>query len=817
MKSRLFPLFVLGFYCACFSATTFTGLIVDNNSPVDSIANATISLQVNGSSTFSGAGGLFSLTLAGTDVAKPGSIGNSALHVSGTTLCFSIASSEKVRISLFNMAGRDVGTVLDRTFDAGSYTLSLPELMQKKVGPGLYIVRILKGAESLVGTFMSMGPNGGMVTAGNSLPGFGRSSLAKTTATVDSLIVYRMGYVQKSVPITAYTTQDLGTIVLTWTAEEALVEHKADSVLALMTIAEKAGQMVQTQINNGSETDRLTDAQYASMAVGSVFNGGSDPSINGTANSATVWSTMIDRIQTAITTNSRLKIPMIYGQDCVHGAAEIAGATVFPHDIGLGCTHDSALVAQIGRDVAAECAGTGIRLTFAPCIASVRDECWGRTFEGFGETPEINVQMGSAYVRGLQGDGDLSQTGAISASAKHFLGDGATKNGVNNDTAWISDSTMHAVHFPQYAACARQNVSVVMISYSTWVHDGKAWAQAIDPYTMTTLLKRQAGFDGFCLSDWDGLPTACGAYNNSCVASAINAGMDMVMIVGNVNPNNFIQAVVADVGNNTIPIARVNDAVKRILRIKFRMHLWDRPLSNATLRSQVFSPAHQADARQAVRESMVLLTNTGNALPLKTTDKVVVVGPFANDMGAQCGGWTISWQGQTGNTWSIAGQTILTGLQAAGGANVTYSSNGTAISGADKIVVVVGENPYAEGQGDVTVPNFSAVPNYSLIQTCVSNSGGKPVILVMLTGRPMLLTSPATSCQAIVEAWLPGSEGGGVADVLYGGTYNFTGTLTHTWPATAAQIPINAGPVYSDEQHGTGGTPMFAYGFGLKY
>ena len=205
---------------------------------------------------------------------SPGFMGNSALRVSGTTLCFSIASSEKVRISLFNMAGRDVGTALDRTFDAGSYSLSLPELMQKKVGPGLYIVRILKGAESLVGTFMSMGPNGGMVTAGNSLPGFGRSSLAKTTATVDSLIVYRMGYVQTSVaPITAYTTQDLGTIVLTWTAEEALVEHKADSVLALMTIAEKAGQMVQTQINNGSETDRLTDAQYASMAVGSVFNG----------------------------------------------------------------------------------------------------------------------------------------------------------------------------------------------------------------------------------------------------------------------------------------------------------------------------------------------------------------------------------------------------------------------------------------------------------------------------------------------------------------------------------------------------------------
>ena len=250
----------------------------------------------------------------------------------------------------------------------------------------------------------------------------------------------------------------------------------------------------------------------------------------------------------------------------------------------------------------------------------------GPHLEGFGEIPAINVQMGSAYVRGLQGDGDLSQTGAISASAKHFLGDGATTNGVNNANANISDATMEAVHFPQYAACVRQNVSVVMISYSTWTHDGQTWPQATDKFAMTTLLKGQAGFDGFCLSDWDGLPTACGAYNNSCVASAINAGMDMVMIVGNVNPANFINAVVADVNSNTIPLARVNDAVKRILRIKFRMHLWDRPLSNATLRGQVFSSAHQADARQAVRESMVLLTNTGNALPLKTTDKVVVVG-----------------------------------------------------------------------------------------------------------------------------------------------------------------------------------------------
>jgi Beta-glucosidase-related glycosidases len=817
----VFPVFfAAGLFSFSSGATvTLTGRVVDNSATPVPIANATVSLKVNGAAAYSAANGQFTLNASTTGITQTGAVRNSIFQVSGDELSFSVTANEKVRIDIYDMAGQKVGALPDRAFGAGSHSLSLSAVMRKKAVPGLYIARITKGSEAseasetLTGAFLSMGAKG-VVASDFTTSGQGKFALAKTAASLDSLIVYRMGYDPKALPLTTYTTQSLGDIVLTRSVAEVIIEHKIDSLLALMNINDKAGQMVQTQINSGSQSDRLTDAQYASMGVGSVFNGGSDASVSGTANSPTVWATMIDRIQNAMLNNSKLKIPMIYGQDCVHGAAEVAGCTVFPHDIGLGCTHDSALVAQVGRDVAAECAGIGIRLTFAPCISSVRNERWGRTFEGFGETPEINTQMGVAYVRGLQGDGDISQTGAISASVKHYLGDGATTNGVNNGNATVSSATMQAVHFPQYAACARQNAGVVMISYSTWTHDGNTWPQSLDNYAMTTLLKGQAGFDGVCLSDWDGLLQACNAYNNSCVASAINAGMDMVMIVANVNPNNFVNAVVADVANNTIPIARVNDAVRRILRLKLRMHLWDHPLSNATLRGPY--TAHQDDARKAVRESMVLLKNTGSALPLLKTEKVVVVGPFADNMGAQCGGWTISWQGQLGAGPGIAGQTILAGLQAVGGAsNVTYSSNGSAISGADKIVVVVGENPYAEGQGDVTVPDFSTCPNFSLVQTCVSS--GKPVILVMLTGRPMILNSTATSCQAIVAAWLPGSEGAGVADVLYGGTYNFTGTLTHTWPATAAQIPINTGTTYGDEQHGTGGAPMFAYEFGLKY
>jgi beta-glucosidase len=805
----------LGLFSYSLGATvTLTGRVIDNSSPAVPIAGAAVSLKVNGASTTTSATGQFTLAATVTGVTQTGSGEISTLQMLGPKISFSTIASEKVHIDLFDLDGRRAGALLDRTFDAGSYSLSISGLIGKNTKAGLYILKIRKGAENLIGTFMLVGAKSGTVSvACQNIASTGQSFLAKTAASLDSLMVSKTGYVSKTLPITAYTTQNIGDVILTTNANDAVIEHKIDSLMALMNNNDKAGQMVQTQINSGSESDRLTDAQYASMGVGSVFNGGSDPSVP--ANTPAAWAAIIDRIQNAIMNNSKLKIPMIYGQDCVHGVAEVAGCTVFPHNIGLGCTHDAALVTQMGRDVAAECAGIGIRMNFAPCIASVRNERWGRTLEGFGETPEINAQMGAAFVGGLQGDGDISQTGAITASIKHYLGDGATQNGVNNGNATISDATMRAVHLPQYAACVAQKAGVVMISYSTWTHNGQTWPQATDTYTMTTILKGELGFDGVCLSDWDGLIQACGAYSNSCVASAINAGMDMVMIVANSNPNNFISAVVAGITSNTIPIARVNDAVRRILRLKFRMHLWDHPLSNATLRGQINSAAHKADARQAVRESMVLLKNTGSALPLLKTEKVVVVGPFADNMGAQCGGWTISWQGQLGAGPGIAGQTIWSGLQAAGGSNITYSSNGTAISGADKIVVVVGENPYAEGQGDVTVPDFSTCPNFSLIQTCVSS--GKPVVLVMLTGRPMILNNTVTSCNAIVEAWLPGSEGAGVADVLYGGTYNFTGTLTHTWPATAAQIPINTGTVYADEQHGTGGTPAFAYGFGLKY
>ena len=807
MKFRgIFLVCMAGFFSFT-SGVTLTGRVVDTNSPANPISNVGICFENLDTASYTDTLGRFSITLSPTNVLQNVVFQKQSLRVFGTDLSFTSVGNEIVRVDLYDMAGRKTATLLNKTFEAGSHTISLPALMQKRTASGLYVVKVRKGDESLAGTFMSMGIHGGTFSDNSPAAGvMGKFALAKTAAAVDSLIVRRFAYVTKSLPITSYVTQDFGDIAISKTAAEIAIQKKVDSLLALMSTTQKVGQMVMARKN------QLTNAQLTSIGVGSIFNGGSDPEGN---NTPSAWSTSIDGWQNAVL-NSTLKIPMLYGQDCVHGVGTIAGCTVFPHNIGLGCSHDTALVSKMGQVVASEATACGIRLNFAPCVSSVRNERWGRTYEGYGEIPEINALMGAAYVRGLQGFGDMTQSWAVSASVKHYIGDGGTTNGVNEGDCAISIPTMRAVHYPQYLACAREGMGTVMPSYSSWTRSGTKWFESVDSYAMTTMLKNQAGFDGFCVSDWDALPEACNDYGTSCVAQSINAGMDQAMIVSSASVTQYMNSLQTQITSGAIPMTRINDAVSRILRVKFRMNLWGHPLTDATLRSQINSSQNKAVARQAVRESLVLLQNTGSVLPLKTSDKVVVVGPYANDMGAQCGGWTISWQGQTGAGPGIAGTTIFTGLQTAGGAaNVTYSSNGTAISGADKIVCVVGESPYAEGSGDVAVPNFSAVPNYSLIQTCVSS--GKPVILVMLTGRPMLLTSPATSCQAIVAAWLPGGEGEGIADVLYGGNYNFTGTLTHTWPATAAQIPINAGPVYADEQHGSGGAPMFAYGFGLKY
>jgi beta-glucosidase len=792
------------------SGETISGRVIDSITSAP-IANATVSLKDLGISTYTDVLGQFALVFTPTNTRQPEEIQPStAMRFAGGKVSFSTEAKELVRIDLYDIRGQKISTLLNRTFDAGEHSLSLPSLVRENVGTGLYIIKIKKGDDDFIGTFLPMGGKSGTSAEKSaSYAVSGTWALAKA-ALPDSLPAFRMGYTRKVLTIAAYVTQNVGDIRLYQTVEERTITRKVDSLLALMTINEKAGQM--TQARKG----QLTNAQIASLGIGSVFNGGGDPQGNNTPSD---WATMIDGIQSTIASSGPHKIPMIYGQDCVHGVGAVAGTTVFPHNIGLGCTGDTALLARVGAVTASEASGCGIRLNFAPCVAAARNERWGRTYEGFGETPEINSAMGAAYTRGQQGYGNPTKDTAIIAGPKHYMGDGGTTNGANATTTTLADSSMRAIHFAQYLACVREQMGSTMPSYTVWARPGGPSFEATLDSIAYRMLKKDGGFDGFAVSDWDAVPGACGAYNNSCIAQCINAGLDMAMVVSGANATTWINAIVSQAGG-AIPQSRIDDAVRRILRIKFRFHIFDHPTSNATARAQIYSAAHQAIAREAVRKSLVLLKNTGSALPLTRSERITVVGSFADNIGIQCGGWTISWQGQSGNPSNqIAGETVLAGMRSVGNsANITYNSSGSGLVAAniDKIVVVVGESPYAEGNGDnlnsLDLTNTNSAG--SLISTCYAT--GKPVIVVLLSGRPLIIDGEINNCAAFVAAWLPGSKGTGVADVLYG-DYNFTGKLTHSWPANYNMIPINTGKYYSEEQHGTGTTPLYAYGYGLTY
>ena len=824
------------------SGAVISGQVIDTMNPGNPISNATVTLKSSGADTFTNVSGQFTLSVNSSATIFRQVLVTDAIKIDGSTLFFSVKTNERLRVDLFTLQGRRIGTGFNRTFGEGVYSLPLTSFLGKSIGAGPVMMKITKGNEQLIhiciptgsSSGLNVGSSSGMAAASGGksiMKAVPRAGITTAAASVDSLIVTDFGYLPAAVALSSDATQNVGTIVLHLTPTEFSVWHKADSVLALMSNTQKAGQMTEVQLNNSSGNGsggRLTNQQVASMCIGSVFNGGSDAVLSATGNTPQDLAGCVDTAQSVNMSQSALKIPFIYGQDVIHGVAEIYGCTVFPHNIGLGCTHDSALVDTMGQITALEAAACGIRLMFGPTVTTPRDIRWGRAFEGFGEEPTDNVNVGLAEMRGEQGNGNINQNKAIACCIKHYIGDGGTSGGVNAGIDSLTDSTVEALHFPQYVYGAREGAATVMISYNGWYRKpfGPFFREIFDSNSVGTMLKKQAGFTGFTISDWEGIPTYCSGgdnYTAACIAQAVDAGLDMAMIVGGSNPSVYINNIVADIANGSIPQARVDDAVRRILRTKFRMGLFSHPYSDTAARAQIFSASSQAVARRLVRESLVLLQNsTANGapvLPLKSTDKVVVVGPYANEMGTQCGGWTISWQGSATQT-GIAGQTILAGLQSVGGsANVTYDQSATNLAAENptKIILVLGEIPYAEGYGDnldnVTLANEA---NYSLLSTCYQS--GKPVILVLLSGRPLILSSTdLTEVKGLVAAWLPGSMGIGVADVLYGGSYNFTGTLTQTWPASYGQIPIHGGKVYADEPHGSGGSPLYPYGYGLQY
>lgn len=568
------------------------------------------------------------------------------------------------------------------------------------------------------------------------------------------------------------------------------VEVRVEDLLSRMTLEEKIGQMAQADRGAlQSESDIKT------YFLGSILSGGgSAPS----PNVPSEWGDMYDRFQ-HLAMSTRLGIPIIYGIDAVHGHNNVYGATIFPHNIGMGCTGNPDLMEQAARATAEELAGTGLDWTFGPCIAVPRDERWGRTYEGFGETPELAVMMGAAAVRGFQGTELGASPTSVLACAKHFVGDGGTTGGHDQGNTEVDEQTLRQIHLPGYLAAIQAGAGSIMVSFSSW--NGQKMHG--NHYLLTEVLKGELGFDGFLVSDWAGIDQLPGDYRSD-VEISINAGLDMIMV-----PDKYIQFIntLKDlVGRNRVPLARIDDAVRRILRIKFRMGLFEHPYTDRSYTGSVGSAAHRQIARECVRQSLVLLKNQNQILPLsKSMNRIHVAGKSADNVGNQCGGWTISWQGSSGNI--TPGSTILQAIQntITGNTIITYSYTGANAAGADVGIVVIGETPYAEGQGDRSDLHL-APEDVAAIQN-VKNAG-VPVVAVLISGRPMIIEPVLELCDAFIAAWLPGTEGRGVADVIFG-DYAPTGKLSHSWPRNMAQIPVNAGdPVYD---------PLFPYGFGLTY
>jgi beta-glucosidase len=567
------------------------------------------------------------------------------------------------------------------------------------------------------------------------------------------------------------------------------VDQRVNDLINRMTLDEKIGQMMQVDLS----VVRTNPSILAAYNIGSVLSGGgSDPATDNTAGS---WANAYDTMQT-YALKSRLKIPMIYGIDAVHGHNNVYGATIFPHNIGMGCTRDPELAKKAARVTAIEVAATGIDWTFGPCIAVPRDERWGRTYEGFGETPELAQLLGSSEIRGFQGD-SLSDPTSILACAKHYLGDGGTTGGIDQGDTQGDTATIRKLFLPGYISAVDSGVGSIMVSFSS-INGQK---MSGNKYWITDVLKNELGFKGFIVSDWAAIDQLTSSYND-CVEQSINAGIDMVML-----PSRYIEFkndMDSLISEHKIDTARVDDAVRRILTIKFKLGLFERPFTDRTLLDSVGCAGHRAVARQCVYESMVLLKKKDGILPLrKTNARILVAGSNADNLGNQCGGWTISWQGGSGNI--TIGTTILQGMRnTTTSATIDYSRTGTFTNtSADYSVVVIGETPYAEGSGDRTDLSISQT-DVNLVKKM--KGYGAPVVVILVSGRPLILEKILHFSDVIIAAWLPGTEGDGVAEVLFG-DYQPKGQLSHTWPKSMSQIPINFGDnIYS---------PLYKYGFGI--
>ena len=648
-------------------------------------------------------------------------------------------------------------------------------------------------------------------------------------------------------------------------------EEFVKSLVQKMTLDEKVGQM--TQVDK-----RMLDSEsdIATYFLGSLLSGGGSVPDD---NSPTGWVNMINRYQKQAL-STRLKIPLIYGIDAVHGHSNVVGATIFPHNIGLGCSNNPNLIYKVNQATAIEVAATGLHWTFSPCITVPKDDRWGRQYEGFSESTEIVTRLTHAAITGYEDALDIFNGKKIAACAKHFIGDGGTswetgslQEGmhtykIDRGNTQLTEEELRRIHLPPYLEAIKAGVKTIMISYNSWngvkCHGSK--------FLINDLLKSELGFEGLVVTDWAGIDEIPGDYKSDIITS-INAGIDLVMVPGALYGNNhyktFIELLKESVNERAVPLSRIDDAVTRILRVKYDLGLFDDPYGKVERVSQVGSKKNRQVARDAVRMSMVLLKNESNVLPLKKDKSITVVGSGANNLGMQNGGWTVEWQGRSTPDFKILdedndgklnfpevnsyfknaydakydkgsvegffkkldkdsngevnkdefkqavmespyqpdGTSVLKAIERASDDKelITYDPRAESISKGDIIVAVVGENPYTEGVGDNPTIGLSSF-DAAVLEKCYES--GNKLVVIILSGRPLIIKEHVSKWDGLIAAWLPGMAGEGVSDVLYG-DYSPTGKLSYSWPKSTSQLPLNEGDADYD--------PLFPFGYGLSY
>ena len=570
-----------------------------------------------------------------------------------------------------------------------------------------------------------------------------------------------------------------------------IIEEKVESLLAQMTLEEKIGQMTQVR-----HFDDIAEGDVKNKYVGSVIHT-QGPLPGGNAKE---WQEKFISLQKQAL-STRLGIPLLFAVDGVHGQNAYEGATIFPHNIGMGATQNAKLVEEAAAITAIEVQATGFNWTFSPCIAIPYNEKWGRVYEAFSESTELTQEMAKASVRGYQGD--LKDSHTVLATAKHFVGDGSTDFGIEGGNTSLNMQEVNERLLPPYRDAVNEGVGAIMVSFNS-LSDINMHAHKV---LISDTLKKGMGFEGIVITDWRG-------YTRFGQNDIINAGVDMVMAVEgdlDIFQTNIKKAVL----NDSVSEDRINDAVRRILRQKFRLGLFENPYPDSTLISKIGCESHRKKARQAVRESMVLLKNDNQTLPIaKNTRKIVVIGEHANNAGFQSGGWSIAWQGTDRNY--LGATTILDGIKEQATGTVVYDMYGDVQHpDADIAIIVVGESPYAESFGDIR-DEFSPFQltlkkEHQKYISDYTNEGITTVVL-LVSGRALVTTKQIEQSDAFVALWLPGSEGNGVADVIFG-DYNFKGKLPHSWPRSEEDYKGKYGPNFWDESY----DPLFEYGFGLGY